>query len=557
MEIHSFGHIDWAPLEKPYIIDNEKVADWTVEVVFFDGDRELHRKEYALVEAKELYEKIRKGEPINLRHAFIKDFSLHTFKEEEGIAERDIVNMERFTATDCLFLGDKATNFSHAGVKKGPLDFSRSIFYKGDVSFYRADFSDDDCVFAETFFKVTELNFQFANFGTGVVDFTGSRFECDQVSFVNTLFGDGNVIFKEADFTSSNLNFHFARFKEGNISFDKAIFGGNVDFRKVEFDNGKFDFRRVTFGDGNLDFDEAEFKKGKISFKSTEFGNGEKSFHLVDFGKGSVSFEKVDFGQGPLDFSSVQAEALIFRGSYFNNHVDLRVADVQKIDLSDTVVRDIIDVNPFGASVDIGTLNVSGMRNMGRIFIDWYGNNVPQLIGDQDKTSLRDKASQFNLLKNDFNTNGEYDNEDRAYVWFKRYESRARLEEMKAGKGWQKASAYPLFWFKELVFDKMGLYATNPVRVFTSMLVFYIIFSLLYVVIPFISNATVTCPDDNMSFLHTVANAFYYSAITFLTVGYGDCLPTGVLKWVAPAEGWMGMFLMAYFTVAFVRKILR
>ena len=431
------------------------------------------------------------------------------------------------------------------------------MFYKGDVSFYRADFSDDDCLFGDTFWKVTEVNFQFANFGTGIVDFSNARFETELVSFVNTQFGDGNVIFKEADFTKSNLNFHFARFREGNVSFDKAHFEGNVDFRKVEFDNGKFDFRRVTFGDGNLEFDEAEFKKGKISFKSTEFGNGEKSFHMVDFGKGSVSFEKVDFGQGPLDFSQLMAEALIFRGSYFNNHVDLRVSKVDKIDLSDTVVRDIIDVNPFGAQVDIGTMNISGMRNMGRIFIDWYGNDVLRLIGDQEKTSLRDKAAQFNLLKNDFNTNGEYDNEDRAYVWFKRYDSRARLEEMKAGSGWDKIRAYPLFWFKELVFDKMGLYATNPVRVFMSMLVIYAIFSVLYVVIPWLSDATIACPDDDGSFLLTTANAFYYSAITFLTVGYGDCLPTGILKWVAPAEGWMGMFLMAYFTVAFVRKILR
>jgi len=40
-------------------------------------------------------------------------------------------------------------------------------------------------------------------------------------------------------------------------------------------------------------------------------------------------------------------------------------------------------------------------------------------------------------------------------------------------------------------------------------------------------------------------------------VGYGDCSPVGLFKFLSPIEGFIGVFLMSYFTVAFVRKILR
>ncbi len=54
-----------------------------------------------------------------------------------------------------------------------------------------------------------------------------------------------------------------------------------------------------------------------------------------------------------------------------------------------------------------------------------------------------------------------------------------------------------------------------------------------------------------------LGKAIYYSAITFLTIGYGDYYPLGASQWLAGIEGFIGLFLMSYFTVAFVRKVLR
>ena len=104
----------------------------------------------------------------------------------------------------------------------------------------------------------------------------------------------------------------------------------------------------------------------------------------------------------------------------------------------------------------------------------------------------------------------------------------------------------------------MGLYATAPLRVLLSMFVVFFSYSILYTIVPFISDASVAnCAPEDAGFIEILGNNLYFSAITFLTVGYGDCLPTGIFKIIAPLEGWTGVFLMSYFTVAFVRKILR
>ena len=55
----------------------------------------------------------------------------------------------------------------------------------------------------------------------------------------------------------------------------------------------------------------------------------------------------------------------------------------------------------------------------------------------------------------------------------------------------------------------------------------------------------------------SLVNALYFSVVTLATIGYGDFAPDGFARIIAGTEGFMGVFMMSYFTVAFVRKILR
>ena len=89
------------------------------------------------------------------------------------------------------------------------------------------------------------------------------------------------------------------------------------------------------------------------------------------------------------------------------------------------------------------------------------------------------------------------------------------------------------------------------------MIVTYVIFSLIYYVLPFIANTRIVSSLGDPDKLSRIAVAFYHSAITFLTIGYGDYYPSGTIRWISGIEGFIGLFMMSYFTVAFVRKILR
>jgi len=63
---------------------------------------------------------------------------------------------------------------------------------------------------------------------------------------------------------------------------------------------------------------------------------------------------------------------------------------------------------------------------------------------------------------------------------------------------------------------------------------------------------------DRLSITPELRQSVYFSAITFLTVGYGDIAPNNeFVALLAGAEGFIGLFMMSYFTVAVVRRLLR
>ena len=535
----------------------ENKSDQTVVVKTYVENKLVSITRYGLVTKDEIYAQLKNGENINLNRCYVKDFSISEFKI--SIAHNDLkyIDVNDFVAENAFFDCSLRTDFSYINFK-GLAKFNETVFSHGNISFYQSHFSHNTPVeFKHAEFGNGEISFQYVVFNNETTAFTGVKFYGGVVSFVNAHFNNGDALFNNVDFFNSRVKFHFAKFGEGSVNFNKSRFGDKlVDFRKVEFGSGRVDFRRAAFGDCFVNFDESEISEGKFNFRSARFGNNDISFKLVNFGEADVLFENVNFGTGQLSFSESSSKYISFKGSRLDVFLDLRVKSAKIIDLSQTVLRDIVDVKPINHQVNIKILYLNEMRNLGRIIIDWKDNNVVQLIRNQKKTTLRQKSEQFNILKENFEVSGQYNDEDKSYIQFKRFELKADYQEALRAGG-RRLLSIPNYLFRWLIFDKMGLFATNPLRVLFSMLVIYVLFSLVYLSLTIFGLGGIINSVGAVDGLSNIKTCFYHSAITFLTIGYGDYYPTGISRGISILEGWSGLFLMSYFTVAFVRKILR
>ncbi len=532
------------------------------------------------VEQEELFRRIDEGRDMVLDHCLVRNFSVSQYRASRGKDRKDPVVLKNFSAVSALFESQRETDFSfvhfegestrftHAhftgGGKvlfssclfAGETDFSYCEFANGDLDFANAVFSGKDLLFKNARLGDGKKDFQYVDFGDGNVYFMNTEFGWGELSFINAHFRGGDVSFKVARIDGGRVDFHFAKFGKGDISFERTEFGNSrVDFRTTEFHEGRVNFNRAVFGDGDVSFEGSELSRGKFSFKRAQLGTGEFNFEMAEFRDVEAVFDRTSFGNGPVSFHQSSFGILSLKSCHLDHYTDLRVRKCDVLDLSDTVVRDIIDLKPYDYPVEIGILNLAGIRLLGAIYIDWESNRVKQMLSSQPDTSLGEKAEQFRVLKENFNHTGQYSYEDKSYVEFKRYESRsifrASLEKNRLNALWH----YPWYGFKWVVLDLAGLYATSPLRVLIAMMGWYVLFSFSYWFLDAAGNSEIVSSTGYT--LPPVARAFYHSAITFLTIGYGDHFPVGFDRVVSAVEGFAGMFLMAYFTVSLVRKILR
>ena len=546
-----------------------------------DGYHEI-TEELGFLDETEIFERITAGKPLVLDRCYVDKLSLVNYRELKGLGPKDMVAIHDFSAVSAFFDNKLPIDLTYAEFAGSEVSFENAYFAQSSLLMHRAHFTGGgvnfggtklphghfdftyvfvdhgDVNFKNAIFGSGRKDFQDAAIGEGNISFVNTEFGDGDVSFVSTQFGEGNVSFKVARFGEGKVDFHFAKFSSGDISFEQTEFGnGSVDFRTTEFATGRVNFNRAVFGKGDVSFEASELKKGKISFKKTIFGEGLLDFELAEYDEADVNFDRADFTTGNISFYNARFRTLSMRSCHFDHYLDLRVASCRHIDLSDTIARDIIDLKPYEFDLNVDTINFAGMRLIGRIYIDWEQNGVKQLIRKQKDTSKRVKAEQFRTLKENFNVTGQYSDEDKSYVEFKRLESEAILEKSISDNPVSALWQYPLYLFKLLVFDWAGLYATNPVRVMVSMLAMYTFFSVLFIVLTLFTSADVVSSVGDPDKLSLVAKSFYHSAITYLTIGYGDYYPSGSIRWLSAMEGFTGLFLMSYFTVAFVRKILR
>lgn len=536
------------------IVFNDIHYEKSVRIIQYYAQKRITERYFGLVDVEKIYHWLDARRDINLNNCYIKNFSISEYRRTRGMDERARIEVKSFIAENAFFDCDAYTDFSYVTFL-GNADFSHTVFSHGSLNFTHSRFEGELADFSNSNFHSYQTIFQYAKFSNERLRFENSHFNGELVSFINASLKAATVNFKRVNFNQAKVKFHFAEFGDGLKSFEKIkFFGSLMDFRRVLFGKGKIDFRRCLFGNGHVTFEESEIEEGKLTFRLSQFEGGNLSFKHMNFGKDEANFDHISFGGKTITFESAIGEKLSMVNSDIHATLDLRIKKMDTIDLSNTYLHSITDIN-FLKKDALNKLVILGTRNLGKIIIDWEKNNVQELILRQDTYPSR-KAEQFNIIKDNFTQTGQYSDEDMAYVHFKRYELKANYE-----KAVLKYKMKPLMWMwfgmRSIIFDRMGLFATSPSRVFFSMLVALFSFAGIYVLLQLFGLGEIINSVDATDNLNIYGKSLYHSAITFFTIGYGDYYPTNMCRVFSAIEGWVGVFMMSYFTVAFVRKILR
>jgi hypothetical protein len=578
---YSSYHVEFRNVK--FIADDGRTCPRTAMVTFLnEKGEEVDSELFGAIDINQIYAIIKEEKDLILDNFYIHALSISSYRRINGIEKKELVLIKGFSAKNAFFEAKGCTDltycsFSQSEVSfdgshfaKGKVLFNGSIFGKGNVvlsntlfrdgniEFTGCVFGDGDFLFKNSIIKDGIKDFQDIQFGNGEVSFANTEFNSGELLFINTHFNNGRFNFKVTRITGGKVDFHYSVFGDCEIMFERTEFGNSrVDFRTVDFGSGRINFNRSLFGHGEVNFEGASCKAGKIQFKKAEMGSGTKNFNLMEMGDTDISFERTEFGDGDVSFYNSTFHSISLKSCHLDHYVDLRIAKANMLDISDTIVRDIIDIEPYDFPVEIKTLDMSGMRLLGKLYIDWGHNKCNAAIQNQEGTTLRQKAEQFRILKENFSSTGKYEDEDEAYIMFKRFEAKSWLTEQQEKGGIAKIASHIPNVFQWLVFDKIGLYATSPGRVLLSVVVFWFFFGSLYFLIDLSGLGKTVSAVGNPDKLSTLLQSFYHSAITFFTIGYGDVYPIGASRIVSGLEGFMGVFMMSYFTVAFVRKVLR
>lgn len=567
-------------IQRPFVRSDGFSTRQTAKIDLFNSKGVLITSlSLGVPDLSDIYETIGKMETVNLDYCYIQGFSTIACKRYLQIDKTLPIPITQFSAQNAFFDSPIGIDFStmqvtseftiddsyivseflnfHQSHFSGNFRLTNNFIKAARTNFTQVKFEGETVSLKNTIFDEGVKDFQDSTFGNGEAIFTNVDFGNGDVSFINAEFFNSDVDFRVSRFGIGKVDFHYARFGGGGVSFERVDFGsGRFNFRAAEFHAGRTSFNRATFHEGELNFEGAETRKGKLTFKRATFGKVAIIFDLYQGLNSEMIFERSLFIE-TVSFSEAQLGKLIFSDCQFNSTVNLHVKECGTIDLAGCTIRDIVEFYTHGDPPKIGSLNLAGVRLLGQIYIDWNANRVDNLIYSQGCTSIAEKAEQFRILKENFNALGKYDEEDAAYVEFKRCDMKASLTNSKQSGTFRYISSRLLYASKKLLFDYMGLYATAPQRVISSILVVYFIYSLLYIAIMALGWGQIIATSASGEMLSLTARGFYFSVVTFFTIGYGDFAPAGIARFVAGTEGFMGVFLMSYFTVAFVRKILR
>ena len=344
---------------------------------------------------------------------------------------------------------------------------------------------------------VDDVNFSYTQFRT-IIDFSETSF-LGEINFRGADFA-GGANFDSANFTGV-ADFWSANFT-GVANFLGADFAGGANFMNANF-AGDAEFIFADFA-GGADFTCADFAGG-ANFMYADFAgdahfmyanfSGHSTFYDADF-SGDAKFESANFTDY-ASFDSTEFNKVSFTGTSFTN-VSLNESDFNQMKVKWSTLKDVL---------------------------------------------VFDGPPYIKLIKN-FREMEQFEDADAAYYQYRQLSQ--------ANKKWS---------FSKLMDVVAGAscgYGVKPERALMLSFVLIMVFTFVYWLGDGIRRLKENNGDKNrVSRWAAFYNAFYFSVVTFTTVGYGDWYPEDRYRIVVMIEGVLGWLLLALFIVTLANVMIR
>ncbi|WP_281655280.1 pentapeptide repeat-containing protein [Eggerthella sinensis] len=416
------------------------------------------------------------------------------------------------------------------------------------------------------------------------VDFSGSAFlgSCDfSATFHGRVRFDKATFFDTCEFSGTFnrwTSFEGASFWGDVASFQEADLGG-ISFKMANARGCDFNFQEAYVSQGDFLFSDVRIEQGLVDFSGTVFDDVKLVSFLGLETDSTVKFNRASLDCNELRWYHANVEKLVFLSCDLNCAKAEFQMECHSLIINGGTNQKSLDFRP---TTGLSAFSLCGLANMGIILIDRSPDELIKLIdvpvatvwekGRQWRNPThKDKADQYFTLKQVFNRNGFYENEDAMYCAYRRELRKQRLETAKnhltdrnAGiiARLKEAMYFPRhFLYDFLVCDVVGCYATSPKRVFATCLITILVFSFLMTPITVSLDTLIHAEDFAQAIapvLHTWSDGLYNSAQAFLTVGFlGSESAGAALRTICAIEGFLGVFLITYFTASFAHRVLR
>lgn len=522
--------------------------DKKVEEIYFDIP-ELQRDDYQIIDTIRIYEKIQQGEALQLSNVMIKGLSIAEYRKLYHIPENAEIEVYIDYITNCVFCtSDRSDNIIldlsycilRADDPVAGILLDNNIFYNGNIDFSYSKVYDYDLSMTGCTFIKSELFFNFTTFGNGDLYLNKTHFYRGRnvIHFIGTDFGS-----------------------EGEITFEymKNIMQGLVEFYKC------------SFGENMLNFAYMKCPECQFLFWDLETSNI------------------------PIDFVDSSVRMIILYKVNTNGVLDFRILTAEDIIIQESVIRDCILLGNQGyrnyTSYCFKKSTLLGRIKIQNKFSKKLFRYQKQLVCDTRlennefflcQTSATDKANQLTVLAENYHSEGEADNEDRAYVLSKRYRSLGRVHDNWADYGAvgrteeyqsdfiRRIIAYieitikligaSMAWLFEKVFLDIlcGNYATKPSKFLFWIIVIVTGFAIIY-------TYCIGIDSNNFILEHTIYNnmnswviGWLYSLQIFLQIDNGELIPKiPEIYYIMVIEKIIGLSIFSIFVVSYTRKVIK